>query len=156
MYFSKGHEMIKGGGIERGAALVSVVLKLETDEGVSGWGEVSIKLKRIGNKTTRNWSIISAQCLIFTMILTKFKWLIFLTISPPGVNIYVAEHTSTWKRFYTFLNTFPWVTHFQTSLLGFDKIKLDIFFDDSAFLKRSMPMSDININASFLILKTFG
>ena len=39
--FSKGHEMIKGGGIERGAALVSIVLKLETDEGVAGWAEVS-------------------------------------------------------------------------------------------------------------------
>ena len=33
--------MIKGGGIERRAALVSIVLKLETDEGAAGWGEVS-------------------------------------------------------------------------------------------------------------------
>ena len=36
--------MIKGGGIERGAALVSIVLKLETDEGVAGWGEVGSRL----------------------------------------------------------------------------------------------------------------
>ena len=32
---------MKRGGIERGAALVSMILKLETDEGIAGWGEVS-------------------------------------------------------------------------------------------------------------------
>ena len=40
-FLSTGHTEVRMGGLDRGEAMVSHLVKMKTDEKISGWGEVS-------------------------------------------------------------------------------------------------------------------